>query len=93
MRISPTKPKTQRSINGGAVLRLHQGKPLKRQGRGFSMKELKAANITYDHARRLGISVDLKRRTKHDFNLNTLERLLGKGQTVPAPVIVAAETE
>ncbi len=85
MRMSPTRPKLQRSFNGGAVLRLHKGKPLKRQGRGFSMKELKAAKITYDYARRLGISVDLRRSTKHDFNLNTLERLLGKGQTMPAP--------
>ncbi len=93
MRMNPTRPKVDRSVNGVAVLRLHQGKPLKRQGRGFSLKELKAASITSDHARRLGISVDLRRRTKHDFNLNTLERLLGKGQTVPAPVIVAAETE
>ena len=48
----------------------------KRVGRGFSVGELKAAGITLDTARRLGIYIDKRRKSVHEENVETLKKLL-----------------
>lgn len=46
-----------------------------RKGRGFSLRELKAAKITIDEARSLGISIDKRRHSIHKINLNKLKEI------------------
>ncbi len=48
----------------------------KRVGRGFSIGELKAAGVTLDMARRLGIYVDKRRKSVHEENVEALKKLL-----------------
>ena len=48
----------------------------KRVGRGFSIGELKAAGITLDMARRLGIYVDKRRKSIHEENVEALKKIL-----------------
>ncbi len=48
----------------------------KRIGRGFSIGELKAAGITLDMARRLGIYVDKRRKSIHEENVEALKKIL-----------------
>jgi transcription termination factor NusA len=44
-----------------------------RRGRGFSRKELQEANLRIDEARRLGLIVDLRRKTFYDDNVEVLK--------------------
>jgi transcription termination factor NusA len=44
-----------------------------RRGRGFSRKELQEANLKIDEARRLGLIVDLRRKTFHEDNVEVLK--------------------
>lgn len=50
------------------------GKP--KEGRGFSRKELEKAALDSKKAVRLGIPVDLKRRTLHEENVQALKEYL-----------------
>ena len=50
------------------------GKP--KEGRGFSRKELEKAALDLKKALRLGIPVDLKRRTLHEENVHALKEYL-----------------
>lgn len=53
-----------------------------RPGKGFSLAELEEAGITPQQARKLGIYVDKRRRSKHPWNVEALKRYLrelGKG--------------
>ncbi len=56
------------------------GKPVRnklvRKGRGFSRLELKEAGSTVFEAREIGIPVDIKRKSVHDFNISLLKQLL-----------------
>jgi len=45
-----------------------------REGKGFSQAELKEAGICYKRALRTGIPIDLRRRTKHEENIELLRR-------------------
>jgi len=47
-----------------------------REGKGFSRGELRAVGIDSKHALRLKIPIDLKRKTKHEDNVKTLEQHL-----------------
>lgn len=47
----------------------------KREGRGFSLPELKGAGLAERQARRLGLMVDRLRRTAHEENVEALRRL------------------
>lgn len=47
-----------------------------RRARGFSPGELKEAGLTVDQARRLGLAVDLRRRSKHEENVKRLKDIL-----------------
>jgi len=46
-----------------------------RKGRGFSLDELKEANISLKQALSFGIPVDLRRSTKYDENVQKLKKL------------------
>ncbi|MHA1216380.1 MAG: ribosomal protein L13e [Candidatus Thorarchaeota archaeon] len=44
-----------------------------REGRGFSLGELKAAGLTVSQARRMGLRVDLRRKTTHPENVEIVK--------------------
>lgn len=43
------------------------------ESRGFSLKELKGACLTKEDAKKLGIPVDVKRKSFHNENIQTLK--------------------
>jgi large subunit ribosomal protein L13e len=47
-----------------------------RRARGFSLGELKEAGLTVEKANRLGLRVDLRRRSKHGENIKKLRDLV-----------------
>ena len=49
-----------------------------RQGRGFSLPELKEVKLDFKKALKLEIPTDTKRRTKYDENIKRLKEFLGK---------------
>jgi len=51
-----------------------------RVGRGFSLGELKEANITLHDAKRIGLRVDLRRRSAHKENVESLKSFLKEFQ-------------
>jgi len=53
-----------------------QRKRKNRRGKGFSQNELKEAGIDPNRALKLGIPIDLRRKTKHLENVELLERYL-----------------
>jgi len=63
-----------------------------REGRGFSLGEIKALNLTEHEARLLGIYVDTRRKTTHEENIKALreylinlKRALESGAPLPEP--------
>ncbi|MEM1547821.1 MAG: ribosomal protein L13e [Thermoproteota archaeon] len=50
--------------------------PFLRKARGFSIGELKEAGLNIDKARRLGIPIDLRRKSNHEENVNRLKEFL-----------------
>ena len=46
-----------------------------REGKGFSVGELRAAGLTLRDAEEMGLRVDPRRRTVHSWNVERLERL------------------
>ena len=60
--------------------------PGTRPGRGFSLGELREAGLTPEKARKLGIYVDKRRKTVHEWNVKALkdyvERLRALGVKV-----------
>lgn len=51
----------------------------KREGRGFSIDELKEVGLPLGLAKRRKIPVDLRRNTKHDENVELLRKILQNG--------------
>jgi ribosomal protein L13E len=47
-----------------------------RGGRGFSRAELREMGVDTKHALKLGIPIDLRRKTKHEENVKTLKKHL-----------------
>jgi large subunit ribosomal protein L13e len=47
-----------------------------RTGKGFSMNELRSANITASEARKFGIPVDIRRGTNHEDNVEILKEYI-----------------
>ncbi len=64
------------------------GRP--RRGRGFSREEIRRAGLTVHEARRIGLMVDVRRKTVYDENVEAVRQLLadletmGPGVTAPA---------
>ena len=52
--------------------------PGTRRGRGFSLGELKEAGLTPEKAKKLGIYVDKRRKTVHEWNVKALKDYLEK---------------
>jgi len=48
----------------------------KRVGRGFSIGELKAAGLSLSDAKRLGIYVDKRRKSVHEWNVELLKKMI-----------------
>lgn len=48
---------------------------LLRKGKGFSLLEIKRAGLTITEAKKLGIVVDIRRRSIHDENVEKLKQL------------------
>lgn len=47
-----------------------------REGKGFSLKELNAVELTAGKAKRMGIPVDTRRKTSHEENIDYLKEFL-----------------
>jgi len=47
-----------------------------RVGKGFSIGELKAAGLKLEEARKLGLWIDKKRRSIHEWNVKVLKEYL-----------------
>jgi len=47
-----------------------------RPGKGFSELELKEAGLSIREARKLGIPIDLRRRSAHSWNIEALKKFL-----------------
>ncbi len=66
--------KTPRLISKGKVT------PKRRKGKGFSLPEIREAGITIDIAKKLGIYIDMRRRSKHKENVELLKKILKEKQ-------------
>lgn len=49
-----------------------------REGRGFSLKEIKEARLTISIVRKLNISIDRRRKSSHKENVQKIIELLSK---------------
>ena len=67
--------KTPRLVSKGKVT------PKRREGKGFSLPEIKEAGITIDIAKKLGIYIDMRRRSKHKENVELLKKILKEKQS------------
>lgn len=54
-----------------------------KEGRGFSLRELKSAGLSLAEAKRLDVAIDTMRRSKYDENIKTLAGI--KKAAPPAP--------
>jgi len=75
------KPKVQYKPQGEApaavVVRKHHILVKRREGKGFSLGELKAVGLTVEQARKLKLKVDKRRSTVHPWNIEALQQYLG----------------
>ena len=53
-------------------------KPHLRKGRGFSIEEIKKSRLTLHEVKRLGIPIDIRRKTIHFQNIQQLKENFGK---------------
>ncbi|MGO8806032.1 MAG: ribosomal protein L13e [Candidatus Bathyarchaeia archaeon] len=66
-----------------AVISKPNGK--KSTSRGFSLTELKTACLTKQDAKKIGIPLDLKRKSSHDENVQTLKAHATKAKAEAKP--------
>jgi ribosomal protein L13E len=77
-----------------AIITKQNGKP--RISKGFSPTELSQAGLNKQDAKKMGIPLDIKRKSAHDENIVTLKAYAEKARAkakLKVPVPVAAETE
>ncbi len=65
----------------------------KATSRGFSLSELKKATLTKQDAKKIGIPLDLKRKSAHDENVETLKAHAEKAKAEAKPKEAEAVTE
>ncbi|MEM0065718.1 MAG: ribosomal protein L13e [Sulfolobales archaeon] len=51
-----------------------------RHGRGFSLCELEKAGLDVEKARSMGVPVDTRRKSCHEWNIRILQELLAKSR-------------
>lgn len=67
--------KVKPSVKSPVLIR-DRGKPSKlRPGRGFSIRELESAGLKLEDAKRMGIPVDPRRRSCHEWNVELLKEI------------------
>ncbi len=64
-----------------------------RAGRGFSLMELEAAGVKPFQAKRMGLRLDVRRRTSHDFNVEELKKIAANAATAEAQRIAKPKRE
>ncbi len=66
-------------------------------GRGFSLNELEQAGLSKQDAKKIGIPIDIKRKSLHDENVATLrthaEKAKAEAAAKPKPETSRAETK
>jgi large subunit ribosomal protein L13e len=61
------------------ILRKDAGKkPKMKRGRGFSKGELEAVGLDFKKALKMGIPIDKRRKTVHEWNVETLKKWLAE---------------
>ncbi len=65
------------------------GRP--KRGRGFSIEETKQVGLTIDDARRMGVLVDLRRKTAHPENVEALKQYMKDLEELVAKLAKEAE--
>jgi large subunit ribosomal protein L13e len=65
----------------------------KAESRGFSLTELKNAGLTKQDAKKIGIPLDIKRKSAHDENVATLKAHAEKAKAEAKPKEPKAEAE
>jgi len=73
-----------------AIVTKRNGK--KSTSRGFSLSELKEAALTRQDAKKIGIPLDVKRKSKHDENIQTLKAHADQAKAKPIPRETKTET-
>ncbi len=74
-----------------AMITKQNGK--RRQGKGFSLTELKKAGLTKQDARKIGIPLDVKRKSEHEENITTLKAHAEKAKTEAKPKALKTKTQ
>jgi len=54
-------------------------------GKGFSLNELKAAGVSKQLARQIGLPIDVKRKSSHDENVTTIKAHAEKAKAQAKP--------
>jgi len=54
-------------------------------GKGFSLNELKAAGVSKQLARQIGLPIDVKRKSSHDENVATIKSHAEKAKAQAKP--------
>jgi len=56
-----------------------------KQGKGFSLNELKEAGVNKQQAKQIGLPVDVKRKSMHDENVQTIKAHAQKAKAEAKP--------
>ena len=78
----------EKNVKNIAIVHKKDGRP--KEGRGFSVEELKKAELTIKSALKLGVPVDSRRRSLHEENVEILKEHL-KG--IPKPAVKPKKTK
>jgi len=68
----------------GAVVHGRKGSRL---GKGFSRQELQKAGLTPSQAVKLGIRIDIRRKTVHDGNIETAKLMIEERKRIKKPKV------
>jgi len=62
-------------------------------GKGFSTTELEKAGVNKQQARKIGLPIDVKRKTAHDQNIATIKECAETAKTQAAEAAAKAEAK